>query len=80
MSAQTGSSFIALDIPTEHPTIIDFPLVEEFPSNLSVSQSLKIEASGSEDNFILGFVKEYDSGSLSLQIETQENEAGLVSF
>ena len=74
MSAQTGSSFIALDIPTEHPTIIDFPLVEEFPSNLSVSQSLKIEASGSEDNFILGFVKEYDSGSLSLQIETQENE------
>ena len=73
MSAQTGSSFIALDIPTEHPTIIDFPLVEEFPSNLSVSQSLKIEASGSEDNFILGFVKEYDSGSLNLQIESQRN-------
>ena len=73
MSAQTGSSFIALDIPTEHPTIIDFPLVEEFPSNLSVSQSLKIEASGSEDNFILGFVKEYDSGSLNLQIESKSN-------
>ena len=74
MPAPTGSSFIALDIPTEHPTIIDFTLSEEFPENLRVSQSIKIEVSGSEENFFLGFVKEYDSGSLNLQVESQRNE------
>ncbi len=74
MSAQTGSSFIAIDIPTEHPTILNFPLVEEFPSNLRVSQSIKVEVSGSEDNFFLGFVKEYDSSSLNLQVESKINE------
>jgi hypothetical protein len=70
----TGSSFITTEIPTEHPTIIDFILEEPYSGSLILSQSVKVEVSGSEENFFLGFVKEYESGSLNLQVESQLNE------
>ena len=81
MPAISGSSFTSTTIPEldEHPVILDFDLVDEIEPTLNVSQSVKISVSGSEDTFMGGFVKEYDSGSLFLQVETFRNE-GTGSF
>ena len=74
MSLISGSSFTTTDIPVEHPTLVDFTLTEPFSGSLVVSQSVRVEVSGSEDSFFLGKVSNYDSGSLELQIESVENE------
>jgi hypothetical protein len=75
MSLISGSSFTTTDIPVEHPTLVDFVLEEPFSGSLIVSQSVRVEVSGSEESFFLGKVSNYDSGSLELQIESVENEA-----
>ena len=75
MSLISGSSFTTTDIPIEHPTLVDFVLEEPFSGSLVVSQSVRVEVSGSEESFFLGKVSNYDSGSLELQIESVENEA-----
>ena len=74
MSIISGSSFTTTDIPIEHPTIVDFSLEEPFSGSLVVSQSVRVEVSGSEESFFLGKVSNYDSGSLVLQVESVENE------
>ena len=74
MSIISGSSFTTTDIPIEHPTIVDFNLEEPFSGSLVVSQSVRVEVSGSEESFFLGKVSNYDSGSLVLQVESVENE------
>ena len=76
MPSVTGSSFTNILIPSEsqHPVLFDITLSEPYSGSLLVSQSIKVEASGSEESFILGFVKEYDSGSLNLQFESQLSE------
>ena len=74
MSLISGSSFTTTDIPIEHPTLVDFILEEPFSGSLVVSQSVRVEVSGSEDSFFLGKVSNYDSGSLELQIESVENK------
>ena len=74
MSLISGSSFTTTDIPIEHPTLVDFILEEPFSGSLVVSQSVRVEVSGSEDSFFLGKVSNYDSGSLELQIESIENK------
>jgi len=74
MSLISGSSFTTTDIPVEHPTLVDFTLTEPFSGSLVVSQSVRVEVSGSEDSFFLGKVSNYDSGSLELQIESVENK------
>ena len=74
MSIISGSSFTTTDIQIEHPTIVDFNLEEPFSGSLVVSQSVRVEVSGSEESFFLGKVSNYDSGSLVLQVESVENE------
>jgi hypothetical protein len=74
MSLISGSSFTTTDIPIEHPTIVDFTLTEPFSGSLVVSQSVRVEVSGSQDDFFLGKVSSYESGGLEIQIESVDNE------